>query len=108
MTFIQAGTEQLDTPPNTTDIAIAAFSVHHWEEPELGMSLVFSALKPGGKIWLCEDLNTPTGGDMSVKKDLKAFEGIRDLLTNSGFINIKKSLYESDEGQFLIVEADKP
>jgi|GEM_PF-2048706 len=90
------------------DLAIAAFSVHHWQNAELAMSLIFRALKPGGRIWLCEDMNTPINGDMQVNNSLKAFDGINTLLENSGFVKISKSLHSSDEGEFLVVEAVKP
>ena len=105
--FIQAGAEELEMADASLDLTIATFSVHHWQNAEMAMSLVFSALKPGGRIWLCEDLNTPIDGDMQVNNSLKAFDGINTLLENSGFAAISKDLHSSDEGEFLMVEAVK-
>ncbi|WP_125718772.1 class I SAM-dependent methyltransferase [Pseudoalteromonas rubra] len=106
--FFTAAAEALDVSNNTQDLVIAAFSVHHWQNPEKSMPLVYSALKPGGKIWLCEDLNAPTEGNIEVRADLKALDGIKSLLKNSGFIQVSHTLHHSHEGDFLIVEALKP
>ena len=72
------------------------------------MPLIYRGLKPNGRIWLSEDLNTPIYGDLQVNSQLKAFSGIKDLLENTGFTTISNTIYESDEGKFLIVEAIKP
>jgi len=106
--FVKAGAESLKVQSNSLDLALAAFSVHHWQQPELAMSLIFQALKPGSRIWLCEDMNTPTEGDMQINTSLKTFTGIQDLLQKAGFIGIVQDLYHSHEGEFLIIEATKP
>ncbi|MCW8878578.1 MAG: class I SAM-dependent methyltransferase [Kangiellaceae bacterium] len=106
--FIQAGAEQRVAEDTSLDLVIAAFSVHHWQQPKLAMSTIFNGLKSGGRIWICEDLNMPIEGDLEVDTSLKAYEGIRDLLGSSGFVSIIRSLSTSDEGEFLIVEATKP
>ncbi|WP_125784508.1 class I SAM-dependent methyltransferase [Pseudoalteromonas rubra] len=106
--FFAAGAEALDVSDNTQDLVIAAFSVHHWQNPDKSMSLVFSALKPGGKIWLCEDLNAPTEGSLEVHANLKALDGLKSLLQNSGFVQLSHTLHHSHEGDFLVVEAFKP
>jgi len=41
LTFLQVAAEELEVQPDSLDLAIAAFSVHHWQEPKLGMSLVY-------------------------------------------------------------------
>ncbi|BBN83596.1 hypothetical protein PA25_35810 [Pseudoalteromonas sp. A25] len=107
LAFLQAGAESLSVDAQSIDLVIAAFSLHHWSDPKLGMQLVFNGLKLGGKIWLCEDMNTPTGGELKVNDDLKAFAGIKLLLEQFNFANIKKQLLWTPEGEFLIVEATK-
>ncbi|WDE02457.1 class I SAM-dependent methyltransferase [Thalassomonas actiniarum] len=106
--FIKAGAEELAVEDASVDLTLAAFSVHHWQDSKLAMSLIFQGLKPGGRIWLCEDLNTPIDGDMQVDNSLKSFNGIKALLELSGFTGINKSLHTSSEGEFLVVEAVKP
>ncbi|WDE09211.1 class I SAM-dependent methyltransferase [Thalassomonas viridans] len=106
--FIEAGAEALAVEDASLDLAVAAFSVHHWQDSKLAMSLIYQGLKPGGRIWLCEDMNTPLDGDMQVDNSLKAFSGIKALLELSGFREICKSLNTSFEGEFLVVEAVKP
>ncbi|MCG7533543.1 class I SAM-dependent methyltransferase [Pseudoalteromonas sp. OOF1S-7] len=105
--FFEAGAESLDVSDNTQDLVVAAFSVHHWQSPAQSMALVYSALKSGGKIWLCEDLNAPTEGNIEVHSDLKALDGLKSLLQNSGFVQISHTVHRNHEGKFLIVEALK-
>jgi len=106
--FIQAGAEELKLDHASIDLVIAAFSVHHWQAPKYAMSLIFQGLKPGGRVWLSEDMNTPFEGDLNVDDSLKAHEGLKRLLKQSGFVNITESSNTSVEGDFLIVEAVKP
>lgn len=106
--FLCAGAEQLKVRDKSIDLVVAAFSLHHWSDAGVGLKRMFNGLKKGGRIWLCEDLNTPTNGDIKVNANLKAFAGIRQALQHSGFINIGKQLLSSDEGDFLIVTANKP
>ncbi|TMP27983.1 hypothetical protein CWB99_10580 [Pseudoalteromonas rubra] len=105
--FFEAGAEALDVSDNTQDLVIAAFSVHHWQNPGYAMELVFSALKSGGRLWLCEDLNAPAEGDMEVHSQLKALDGIKALLKDSGFSQLSHAIHSSHEGEFLVVEALK-
>lgn len=106
--FEQKGAEALKVELNSIDIVIAAFSLHHWTDAEAAMLQIVQGLKKGGKIWLCEDLNTPTEGDISVNDDLKAYHGIKILLEKFKFVDIKKQHISTIEGEFLIVEAFKP
>jgi len=106
--FIKAGAEELAVEDASLDLTLAAFSLHHWQDSKRAMSLIFKGLKPGGRIWLCEDLNTPLDGDMQVDHSLKSFNGIKTLLELTGFNDISKSLNTSPEGEFMIVEAVKP
>ncbi len=106
--FEQCGAEQLQLDPGAVGLVIAAFSIHHCADPKRVAALVFEGLKPSGRIWLCEDLNTPTDGDMAVDDSLKNYEGIKGLLENAGFTSIVASYRNSVEGDFLIVEAAKP
>ena len=105
--FLQVGAETSVTDEASIDQVIAAFSVHHWRQPKLAMQVTFQQLKPGGRIWICEDLNTPIEGDLEVETSLKNFEGIKALLESSGFVSVTQALDTSDEGEFLIVEAVK-
>ncbi|NOU49875.1 class I SAM-dependent methyltransferase [Pseudoalteromonas sp. JBTF-M23] len=105
--FLQAGAESLNVQAESIDLVVAAFSLHHWSDAELGMQLVFNSLKSEGKIWLCEDMNTPTGGALKVNDNLKAFAGIKQLLKQFAFSNIEKRLLATPEGEFLIVQATK-
>ncbi|MBD1582856.1 class I SAM-dependent methyltransferase [Pseudoalteromonas sp. S16_S37] len=105
--FLQAGAESLNVMAESIDLVIAAFSLHHWRDAELGMQLVFNSLKSGGKIWLCEDMHTPTGGTLKVNNNLKAFAGIKQLLEQFAFTSIEKHLLATPEGEFLIVQASK-
>lgn len=106
--YLQAGAEQLNVNTESIDIVIAAFSIHHWSDPNSAMSLIFNGLKQKGKIWLCEDLNAPTEGVLEVNKSLKAYKGVKQLLEKTGFVGIEKQIKTSSEGEFLIVEAIKP
>lgn len=106
--YVQAGAEDLTVDAESIDIVVAAFSLHHWSDPDSAMSLIFDGLKQKGKIWLCEDLNAPTEGDLEVDNSLKAFEGVKQLLEKAGFVGVEKQIKTSSEGEFLIVEAIKP
>jgi len=108
--FSQIGAEALCVDAESMDIAIAAFSLHHWQSPKLAMALVFQAMKTGGRLWLCEDLSTPMayGGDMAVHDHLKAYSGIESLLKQSGFSSIQHRVNQTEEGTFLEVCASKP
>ncbi len=99
-----AGAEQWQSEPCSQDVVVAAFSVHHWRHPEQVMATIANALKPGGKFWLCEDLNTPSFGDLDVHQELKALSGLMDLLEKTGFKNIQHQRQTDEEGDFLIVE----
>ena len=106
--FIQSGAENLKAEPDTFDLVVAAFSVHHFQDPTLALSLIHHTMKSGARVWLCEDLNTPYQGDLTVDTSLKAFAGLKSLLENTGFKAISQRQFESEEGQFLLVEAHKP
>ncbi|MEC4087178.1 class I SAM-dependent methyltransferase [Pseudoalteromonas rubra] len=106
--FFEAGAEALDVSADTQDLVIAAFSVHHWQSPEQAMALIYGALKPGGKIWLCEDLNAPTEGNTDVHTELKTLNGVKGLLQHTGFTQLSHKVHRSHEGEFLIIEALKP
>jgi ubiquinone/menaquinone biosynthesis C-methylase UbiE len=99
-----AGAEQWQPEPCSQDVVVAAFSVHHWRHPEQVMATIANALKPGGKFWLCEDLNTPSFGDLDVHQELKALSGLIDLLEKTGFKNIQHQRQTDEEGDFLMVE----
>ncbi|MEI5638783.1 MULTISPECIES: class I SAM-dependent methyltransferase [unclassified Pseudoalteromonas] len=106
--FVQAGAEQLDVAAASIDLVIAAFSVHHWQQPIIAMRRIYNSLKPGAKIWLCEDKNTPSGGDLKVNAALKTEAGIKQLLTKVGFVNVTQSQLGTFEGEFAIVSGCKP
>lgn len=106
--LFEAGAEALDVSPDTQDLVIAAFSVHHWQSPAQSMVLVYTALKPGGKIWICEDLDAPTEGHTEVHAELKTLNGVKGLLQQTGFIQLSHKVHRSHEGEFLIIEAFKP
>ncbi|TMP32046.1 class I SAM-dependent methyltransferase [Pseudoalteromonas rubra] len=105
--FFEAGAEALDVSDNSQDLVIAAFSLHHWQNPSYAIELVFSALKSGGRLWLCEDLHAPAEGDMEVHSQLKALDGIKALLKDSGFSQLSHAIHSNHEGKFLVVEALK-
>ena len=104
LTLLCAGAEQRTPKPSSMDVVVAAFSLHHWQQPETVMETICKALKPGGKFWLCEDLNTPSFGDLDVHNDLKALAGIKKLLEKFGFSSIQHQRQCTDEGDFLMVE----
>ncbi|MBE0370444.1 class I SAM-dependent methyltransferase [Pseudoalteromonas aurantia] len=105
--FIKAGAEELQVNTGSLDLVIAAFSIHHWQNAELALSLIFQGLKRGGRIWLCEDVNAPSSGDLMVDVNLKTFSGVKERLQSVGFESIVKNAHVSSEGEFLIIEALK-
>ncbi|WP_157729989.1 class I SAM-dependent methyltransferase [Bacterioplanes sanyensis] len=108
LSFALAGAEQLDVMPASQDLIVAAFSLHHWQQPEVAMTRLTQALKPGGRFWLCEDLNTPSFGDLDVHQQLKMLPGIEALLRDFGFRDITHRTHHTDEGDFLEVQGVRP
>lgn len=102
--FLQIGAEDLDLPADSQDLIIAPFSVHHWQDAAVAMKNVVHAIKPNGRFWICEDLNTPEFGDLDVSNELKSLGGLKALLDTNGFSEINHHQVNTDEGDFLIVE----
>jgi ubiquinone/menaquinone biosynthesis C-methylase UbiE len=50
--FQEGNIRNLRLPDHTLDFAISTMSLHHWSEPERGLSEIHRVLKPGGQVLL--------------------------------------------------------
>ena len=50
--FQEGNIRNLPVPDGSLDFAVSSMSLHHWSEPERGLSEIHRALKPGGQVLL--------------------------------------------------------
>ena len=50
--FREGNIRSLPLPDHTLDFAMSTMSLHHWSEPERGLSEIHRVLKPGGQVLL--------------------------------------------------------
>ena len=52
--FRDGNIRSLPMPDQTLDFAVSTMSLHHWSEPERGLTEIHRVLKPGGQVLLCD------------------------------------------------------
>lgn len=116
--IVNTDIESYSAEPATIDVAIAAFSSHHWQDLNRGLSVVLTSLKPGACLWIWEDLdipseyaehalsceNSPDEASPGAKFELKT---LNTQLNELGFKVTRSEDYRGVDGHFATVCAQK-
>jgi SAM-dependent methyltransferase len=88
-------------------VVLAINTLHHWEDPDVGMREVMRVLAPGGRFFIGDE-ETEGGAWSHAEGELSDPVYIRQLVERHGFEVLETSRHVDPETVLLLMEARKP
>lgn len=105
--FLEGPAERLPLEPGSANVVLAINSLHHWENPDLGLREVARVLAPGGRFFIGDE-ETEGGAWSHAEGELSDAAYIRRLVERHGFEVLGTSRHVGPETVLLLMEAQKP
>ena len=105
--FLEGPAEKLPLESGSARVALAINSLHHWEDPDLGLREVMRVLAPGGRFFIGDE-ETEGGAWSHAEGELSDPVHLRLLVERHGFEVVRTSRHVDPETVLLLMEARKP
>jgi ubiquinone/menaquinone biosynthesis C-methylase UbiE len=105
--FLEGPAEKLPLESGSARVVLAINSLHHWDDPDLGLREVMRVLAPGGRFFIGDE-ETESGDWSHAEGELSDPAYLRLLVERHGFEVVRTSRHVDPETVLLLMEARKP
>jgi ubiquinone/menaquinone biosynthesis C-methylase UbiE len=105
--FLEGPAEKLPLESGSASVVFAINSLHHWEDPDLGLREVMRVLAPGGCFFIGDE-EAESGAWSHAEGELSDPVYLRLLVERHGFEVVRTSRHVDPETVLLLLEARKP
>jgi ubiquinone/menaquinone biosynthesis C-methylase UbiE len=105
--FLEGPAEKLPLESGSARVVLAINSLHHWDDPDLGLREVMRVLAPGGRFFIGDE-ETESGDWSHAEGELSDPVYLRLLVERHGFEIVRTSRHVDPETVLLLMEARKP
>ena len=104
--FIESPAERLPIADNSVTVALAINSLHHWDDPTVGLAEAMRILKPGGRLLVTAE--EPEDGKFGHGEGPLAEPGsVTGAIADAGFTDVVLSRHAEGDVRMLAVAARK-